>query len=527
MKRCYTRALIMAISIIVGFNLNAQERVVVVEPHDTLNLNEFILADTNAAGEWNDPVNTVYELKRNSIYMVSKQIDVRDTKLHIRGQEGDGTGQKAVIMQRVKETGGYNKVLFTRGDAIIENVRITAQEAGKTYSWNAIRILGANSKVVFRNCIIEKQGGSIAALYAEGVDITLDRCEGRFLGQPTKVTGNGRIIDGRKSSARVKVVDCFFYNVMAVAFSGWGNHHKYVEFDHNTFVNMAGQNRLFQFNHIVDSVKVTNNIFMNCFFAGDYPNKMLEDKAADAKHGSNPGTLAYFFCPDSLPQDKNQWTISNNNVFYTADFADSMATYPDTIVLPPVMSPNYAAWRGDLANDVYFEEVLDFPSVPATPTWVWKNYYTDVNGELPFPGYFVPVHPQDATADSVWYKFDVNSIDMSYSANSASATAGTDGGQIGSRLFTLTTSVKDVKNAVGVSAYPNPANDYITFKFTNGNIRNGNVTIYSLTGAILKSESISQFDSEVTIDLTEFEKGIYLYSIQNAEGSNSGKFVVE
>ena len=55
---------------------------------------------------------------------------------------------------------------------------------------------------------------------------------------------------------------------MATLFAGWGQEHKYVEFDHNTFVNMAGQNRIFQFNRIVDTVKVTNNIFMNSFFRG-------------------------------------------------------------------------------------------------------------------------------------------------------------------------------------------------------------------------------------------------------------------
>jgi hypothetical protein len=317
---------------------------------------------------------------------------------------------------------------------------------------------------------------------------------------------------------------------MATAFSGWGNHHKYVEFDHNTFVNMAGENRLFQFNYITDSVKVTNNIFMNCFFAGDYPTKMLDDKAADAKWGDNEGTLAFFFCPDSIPVDKNQWIVSNNNVFYTDNFADSMATYPDTVVLPPVMSPNYEAWRGDLAADVYFEEALDFPSFPATPTWVWKNKYHDTEGLLVEHGYFVPVHPQDASADTNWYKFDVNSVDFSYPETSQSATAATDGGQIGSRLFPLTSSssIKDQKvNNLDVSTYPIPADDQITFKFNDSSIRNVNISIYSLTGSILISEELLNADTEVTFDVSEFASGIYLYSISTVEGKKTGKFLVE
>ena len=157
MKNSYAKLLLTAMGMILGLFLMAQERVVVVEPHDTLNLNEFILADTTADGNWVDTVNTVYELKRNSLYRVSKQIHVRGTKLHIRGQEGEG--QKPVIMQRIKEDGKFNKLLYTRGDAIIENVRLNAEEQGLSYSWNAIRLLGEGSTVIFRNCIIEKQGG--------------------------------------------------------------------------------------------------------------------------------------------------------------------------------------------------------------------------------------------------------------------------------------------------------------------------------------------------------------------------------
>jgi hypothetical protein len=523
MKKHYKFTYALAIGLLLGFNLIAQERVVVVEPSNDLNLNEFINADTLANGEWVDTLNTVYELKRNSVYLVSKQIDVRGTKLHIRGQEGDG--QKPVIAMRIKEDGTFNKLLYTRGDAIIENVRLTAEESAKNYSWNAIRIMGNKSTVIFRNCIVEKQGGAFAALYGENVSLTIERCEGRFFGQPTRVTGNGRIVDGRKSSDYVKIVDCVFYNVMSVCFSGWGNHHKYVEFDHNTFVNMACENRLFQFNNIVDSVKVTNNIFMNCFFAGDYPNKMLDDKAADAKHGDNPGTLAFFFAPDSLPPNKDQWMISNNNVFFTENLADSMATYPDTIIMPPVISPNFAGWLGDATSDVFFEEALEFPSAPETPTWVWKNRYNDP--DLTEHGYFVPVHP--AVADSNWYKFDVNSIDVSYDINSISATAGTDGSFIGSRLYAPTgvvIGVNEMKKDLQITPYPNPAKDQITFKFNEG-IGSGNITIYSITGAVQASQEIHQQDDQLKLDLSSYADGIYLYKIATDRLKSYGKFAVK
>ena len=211
---------------------------------------------------------------------------------------------------------------------------------------------------------------------------------------------------------------------------------------------------------------------------------MPDDKAADASHGDYPGTLAYFNAYDSLPPDSNQWTISNNNIFYTENFADSVATYPDTVVMPPVLSPNFAEWLGDAAADVYFEEVLDFPSTPETPTWVWKNFYNDP--DLTEHGYFVPAHP--LADDPNWYKFDPNSIDLSYLDRSISATAGTDGGQIGSRLFDLisTVGVETSENHLAVTPYPNPASGYVTFRFSDRMNGPGKMEIYSVTGQLLK-----------------------------------------
>ncbi len=54
MKNRYFKLMITAIGMVLGIHLVAQERIVVVEPDDNLNLNEFILADTTADGNWVD-----------------------------------------------------------------------------------------------------------------------------------------------------------------------------------------------------------------------------------------------------------------------------------------------------------------------------------------------------------------------------------------------------------------------------------------------------------------------------------------
>ncbi|MBK9793184.1 MAG: M4 family metallopeptidase [Sphingobacteriales bacterium] len=78
----------------------------------------------------------------------------------------------------------------------------------------------------------------------------------------------------------------------------------------------------------------------------------------------------------------------------------------------------------------------------------------------------------------------------------------------------IVTGIKDNKNDINISIYPNPSNGII--KFTIGNVKegNGDVEIINNLGQLLYSDKIRIFNlSEFTFDISNFASGIYYLKI--------------
>lgn len=77
-----------------------------------------------------------------------------------------------------------------------------------------------------------------------------------------------------------------------------------------------------------------------------------------------------------------------------------------------------------------------------------------------------------------------------------------------------------------VKLYPNPATTYITFDLQKGYERGMTIEIYSFVGK--KMAGVSNAPQKATIDLTEYNRGIYMYHLLDATGKviESGKFQV-
>lgn len=76
-----------------------------------------------------------------------------------------------------------------------------------------------------------------------------------------------------------------------------------------------------------------------------------------------------------------------------------------------------------------------------------------------------------------------------------------------------------------VRLYPNPATSYVTFELTS-NERGYSIQVYSFLGKkMLERQNIPQ---KTTIDLNDFNRGIYMYHLLDANGRivESGKFQV-
>ncbi len=89
---------------------------------------------------------------------------------------------------------------------------------------------------------------------------------------------------------------------------------------------------------------------------------------------------------------------------------------------------------------------------------------------------------------------------------------------------TTTVGLKDLKEDIKVSAYPNPCNDKIEFKLSKST--DGHFQVFDLTGKLIESSYILTDKFEVST-INYFE-GLYFYKIQNHQGQNllTGRFAV-
>jgi hypothetical protein len=74
--------------------------------------------------------------------------------------------------------------------------------------------------------------------------------------------------------------------------------------------------------------------------------------------------------------------------------------------------------------------------------------------------------------------------------------------------------------------YPNPATTFITFDFQKGYDKGYSIQIYSLIGRKMLEQT--NFSDHTTINLAEFNKGLYIYKLFDKSGKvvETGKFQV-
>ncbi|PZP41914.1 MAG: hypothetical protein DI598_17615 [Pseudopedobacter saltans] len=83
-----------------------------------------------------------------------------------------------------------------------------------------------------------------------------------------------------------------------------------------------------------------------------------------------------------------------------------------------------------------------------------------------------------------------------------------------------------VENKLVTKYYPNPARDFINFEFDKKLENNSRLIVYSFTGTKMSDIQISNL--KVTINLSEYYRGIYLFQLTSPKGQvlESGKFQV-
>lgn len=76
-----------------------------------------------------------------------------------------------------------------------------------------------------------------------------------------------------------------------------------------------------------------------------------------------------------------------------------------------------------------------------------------------------------------------------------------------------------------IKLYPNPAVNFVNFEFDNPD-KNSTIVIFNFIGK--KVDEVKVTDSRITLSLTDYYRGIYIYHVRNANGAilESGKFQV-
>lgn len=77
-----------------------------------------------------------------------------------------------------------------------------------------------------------------------------------------------------------------------------------------------------------------------------------------------------------------------------------------------------------------------------------------------------------------------------------------------------------------INLYPNPATTYITFDLQNGYQKGLSLQVFSFLGK--KMYETKNLPQKLTLDLAEFNRGLYMYHLTDASGRviESGKFQV-
>jgi PKD repeat protein len=97
----------------------------------------------------------------------------------------------------------------------------------------------------------------------------------------------------------------------------------------------------------------------------------------------------------------------------------------------------------------------------------------------------------------------------------------------GTETYTETITITDVtgigENAIeGLEVYPNPATQNVTVKLPNNEA--ATISVYSISGAQVQTEST--FHSAASLDVSNWEKGVYFLQISNQGKTGTTKLVV-
>ena len=479
------------------------QRIVQVPSNDELG--NAILGDTLENGDRVD-VNTIYELERDGLYPVAKEITL-NSKLHIRAAEG--TGLLPAIYAEKDESNNYPKIINTKGDVTLENVYISnANGADANPKWGGFRVGGTNSRVILKGCQFEYDKASTVQIRADSIKLYMTNCVAAKTGNYATYNGNGRLIDTRGyyvDSIVVQHVTVYYMQDRIIR--NMGGEINYLEFNHITVVNNQGMHGVFAMAK-VHHAKIVNNLVIDGEYGGDRLNSLEQT-------GPYPDNLHIYMITMDTVYDDTQLEIHNNNFAFTPDLI-TFFDGNDTIWKPMVLAPLVAKTLGADSVNAYFEEVVEFENMPALPWDFLEAIYTNPQPE-PMPNNW----PDD---------IGISNINASYADTYASYTAAEGGIPLGDlNWFPEYMSVKEIQLISDMRVFPNPTTAYANVEFEMLESSAVTLNVYSITGQIISSADAGLLHTgrqSIRLDVSHLQTGVYFCTVKSNGFSRTIKLFV-
>lgn len=513
------------------FSAGAQRFVLIEasgDPASPTNIFPAIMGDTTATGERVDD-NTIYQLENGQVYVSSgRLVNKPEWPLQIHAVDMEDTDNKAIIARIPNASGDFQDIMRAEGDVSLINLWVISGETGplEQHDWGKVRILGEGSRVIVRDCIIEKDRGGFLQMRANNVKCYVENSVLRNGGNRRILQGNGRGIDGRDFYFDTLVVrNTIVHNIQDRFFRSQGasQPHNYIEIDHCTSFNTIGRHGHIQLGR-VRTAKITNNVFMNPIMLGSSPIYTDEQTQPD-------DDLHKVITLDTLYEDTDL-EIMANNIFWTDDVTDYWASN-DSVSAPGVLSQLIEEHLGSEVEQAFFQEQLELNNVPERILQYVIDLYNDPSATDMYD-FIVEDVVVDGTPFDSGNLFDFSEFDPCYSPNTESATAGTDGGAIGAvaECEALINSTAEVLNPdLQLTAQPNPMKEATIFRYTLEESGQVALTLHSLSAQkAVTLFSGYQIAGEQYVEwaLTgALPAGLYIARLQTQEGVTALKVLIQ
>ncbi len=319
-------------------------------------LNNFIMGDTTATGERNNP-DRVYKLQRDSIYFLSGLLKA-PFNLSIIADPPDENHKPPIITSGIgpngETVGSFFKVY---GNALFKNLYFQhTTPTGGISVWGTIQQVKDSATYRYEGCYFE--GGNWWATittWAQWTKVYITDCYFRNVENPANVWNGLGITFNNSDVDTLEVVNNTFFNHGSFAIQGELNNSHYVRFEHNTFVNSIKCPIWWKYYY--KNFNVSNNLFYNALSLGSGPafRSVADPDSLPA------GIIQIYHLPlkftDTLGLSESDRVVKlyNNDYFYSQKIIDYWNAI-DTIEGTPWMNSRVRAMFDDDSTYPYMDE---------------------------------------------------------------------------------------------------------------------------------------------------------------------------